>query len=116
MVGITIAMMAAMKIPQHVTTAVSQVLPSAGTAAGVWILNISVIVMPTIVGTALMNQTLGQIARIAQRRAPCPAQVFLEIVQSFVMDGQLVRIIGTNYSQHAILKKGLKVPAMLSPN
>ena len=76
--------------------------------------HISVIEMLIIVWTALMNQTLGQIARIAQRRAPCPAQVFLEIVQSFVMDGQLVRIIGTNYSLHAILKK--KVPAMLSPN
>ena len=116
MASITIAMMAAMKIPQHVTTAVSQVLPSAGTAAGVWMLNISVIEMLTIVGTALMNQTLGQIARIAQRRAPYTVQVFLEIVQSSVMDAQHVRMIGTNYSLHAILKKSLKVPAMLSPN
>jgi predicted hotdog family 3-hydroxylacyl-ACP dehydratase len=116
MAGIMIAMMAAMSLPQHVTTADNQDLPCAGTAAGVWILNISVIEMPTIVGTALMNQTLGQIAHIAKKRAACPAQVYLATVQSFVTVGLLVQMLGTNYSLHAILKKSLKVPAMLSPN
>ena len=47
---------------------------------------------------ALMNQTLGRIATIAQRRAPCPAQVFLATVQKSVMERQLVQISGTSCS------------------
>ena len=114
MASIMIVTMAATNLPQHVTTATSQVLPCAGTAVGVLVLHIFVMEMPIIVGTALMNQTLGQIARIAQRRTPFPVQVFLEIVQSFVMHAQLVQIIGTNYFPPATLKKDL--PAMLLPN
>ena len=41
---------------------------------------------------------LGPIARIAQRKVASPAQVFLRIVQHFVMEKQLVQIFGTSWS------------------
>ena len=48
--------------------------------------------------TALMNRTLGLIATFAQRRAQCPAQVFLATVQKSAMEFQPVRILGTSCS------------------
>ena len=51
---------------------------------------------------------LGPIARIAQRKVASPAQVFLRIVQHFVMEKQLVQIFGMNYFLLVILKLILK--------
>ena len=93
---ITVVMMAAMNLPLSVTTALGQALPCAGTAAGVFLLHIFVMDM-LLVGTALTSQIPGRIARIAQRRATCPAQVFLATVQSFATEGQLVQMLGMNY-------------------
>ena len=74
----------------------------------------------SIVQTALTNPTLGQIARIAQRRAACPAQVSLIIVQSFAMEIQLVQMLGMSYSLTAspksLLKKKSATPTMLLLN
>ena len=92
-----IATMAATSLPPSVTTAVGQALPGAEMAVGV--LRLSGVVMELFLArTALTNRTLGRIAPFAQRRAPCPAQVFLATVQNFAMDVLLVLIIGTNYS------------------
>ena len=52
---------------------------------------------------ALMNQTHTQIAIFVKRRALCPAQVFLIIVESSVMAMHHVQINGTNYSLYANL-------------
>ena len=79
-----IVMMAAKKILLFVTTVASQALPYAGTAAGV--LQQSGLVMAIMtVSTDLMSQILIPDVRLAQKRALCPAQVFLEIAESFVM-------------------------------
>ena len=93
-------MMAAMILCPSVTTATGQALPCAGTAVDALRYQNFVGVL-VIAQTALTTLTLGQIAHFAQRRAACPAQVFLEIVQSFVTDIPHVQMLGTNYSQHA---------------
>ena len=98
-----IVMMAAMNLPPHVTTATDQVLLCARTAAAVLGLQISVMGI-LIVLTALMSRILGQIARLAQRRVAFPAQVFLGIVQSFVMGMQRAQMLGMNHSLPAIPK------------
>ena len=92
-----IAMMAAMKFPLCVTTAIGQASPCAGTAAVALRLRVFAEDILCVV-TALTSPILGQIAQSAQRRASCPAQVFLGTVQSFVMVMQLVQMLGMNYS------------------
>ena len=112
-------MMAAMITPPSVTTATGQALPCAGTAVDALRYQNFVGVL-VIAQTALTTLTLGQIAHIAQRRAACPAQVFLVTVQSFVTDGLHVQMLGMSCSQHAgpklILKEDTIEHAMLFLN
>ena len=61
------------------------------------------IVMILIVLMALMSLTHILSVTIAQRRGVCPAQVFLETVESCVTAFPPVRISGTNYSLSANL-------------
>ena len=91
-----IVMMAATKFPTIVTIAPGQAFPYAETVAGVSRSHTFVISM-SIVMTAPMSLTLGQIARIVVIRVVCPAQVFPSTVQNFATDVQHVQMHGTNY-------------------
>ena len=98
-----IVTMAAMNFLLLVTTAADQTSPCAVIAVGV--LRLGTSVMETLLAvTVLTNPMLGLIAPFAQSRAAFPAQVFLRIVQSFVMEMLLVQTLGMNYSLPAILK------------
>ena len=86
MAGI-LAMMAAMNIRLSVTTAPGQALPCAGTAAGVLGQRMLVLEIREHALTDPMTQIqIIRIALFAQKRALCPAQVFLGIVRRCVTD------------------------------
>ena len=95
MAGI-LAMMAAMNIRLSVTTAHVQALPCAGMAAGVLGESRLVTVMAPVL-TDPMNLILIPIALYAQKRALCPAQVFLGIVQRCVTDDPSAQTIGMSF-------------------
>ena len=82
MAGI-LAMITATKLRLSVTTATVQALPCAGTAAGVLIRQNGLVTVMWTVQTDLMNPILILVATFAQRRALCPAQVFLRTVQRY---------------------------------
>ena len=91
-----IAMISAMKIRLSVTTAPAQALPCAGMAAGVIRKNTLVTVMFTVL-TAPMNLIFIPIAHFAQKRALCPAQVFLGIVQRCATAGPRAQTDGMSF-------------------
>ena len=107
-------MMEVTMIPPPVATALTvQTMQCAGTAAAVLIRYSDVSVEVNAL-MALMSLTHIHIVIIAQKRALCPAQVFLETVANSVMVFQPVRISGTNYSQLVNLTWTVPNPTRLS--
>ena len=90
------AMVPAMKIRLSVTTAPSQALPCAGMAAGVLGQSrLAIVMLPVL--TAPMNPILIPIALFAQKRALCPAQVFLGTVQRYATAGPRAQTAGMSF-------------------
>ena len=91
-----IAMISAMKIRLSVTTAPGQALPCAGTIVDV-LIQLGLVTILSTVLTALMNPILILVASFAQRRALCPAQVFLRTVQSYATASPRAQTSGMSF-------------------
>ena len=96
MMACMIAMITAMNIRLSVTTAPVQALLCAGTAVRVLRKHGRVTVLSTVL-TAPMNPILIPIALFAQKKALCPAQVFLATVQRYAMAFQRAQTDGMSF-------------------
>ena len=111
----SIAMMAAMRIRHLVSFANGQVLPCAGTAAGALGL-LHFAAGASHVVTDLTSQTLTLNVSSAAKKVPCPAQVFLAIVEAHATADPHVRTIGMCYfprvNQNCILARMMPLSAV----